>query len=306
MGTKDDFAIDVGYYSLSEPLQPYFTALYSFTITCEPGRLIEDQLHPEWAMMRFIARGPPPVACIGPGSLEPKWPFVVSGPTSKAIRFGLQRSRIWGLGLLPAGYARFVPVTASEIADTIVDGRTHPAFASFAPLLDIVSSEDAHDEATVGKIEAFLLGHAARSVVHQEHVLACQNALRDAEVTCVADLCERVGLSRRSLERLCIRYFGFPPKMLLRRQRFLRSLAQFTVAGADSWSRALDGQYYDQAHFVHDFRAFMGMTPSEYAEMRHPILERIMERRMIDQGALPATDLRTLLRYAKVARRRAL
>ena len=64
-----------------------------------------------------------------------------------------------------------------------------------------------------------------------------------------------------------------------------------------SWSQALDSQYYDQAQFVRDFRSFMGMTPSDYAEAPHPILEKIMAQRMADQGAAPETDLPTVLRY---------
>ena len=60
----------------------------------------------------------------------------------------------------------------------------------------------------------------------------------------------------------------------------------------------LDDRYYDQAQFVRDFRSFMGMTPSEYAEMPHPILNRIMAQRMADQGAAPQTDLPTILRYS--------
>jgi AraC-like DNA-binding protein len=64
-----------------------------------------------------------------------------------------------------------------------------------------------------------------------------------------------------------------------------------------SWSAALDWQYYDQAQFVRDFRSFMGMTPSEYADAPHPILEKVMAQRMADQGAAPETDLPTVLRY---------
>ena len=300
MATSDSIAIDVRYFRLAEPLQPFFTALYLFSITCPPDQLIEDQLHPEWATMRFTVRGPPPVARIGPGPPEPKWPFVVSGPTSKAIRFGLQDSLIWGLGLQPAGLARFVCCDASKIADTTVDGGNDPAFAAFAPLLAKVCEPGIEADVMATRIEAFLLEEKGRKVRQESQVLACQEALRDADIANVDMLCERVGISRRSLERLCCRHFGFAPKMLLRRQRFLRSLAQFTVMGGENWSRALDGQYYDQAHFVRDFRAFMGTTPSEYAAAPHPILDRILVMRMADQGALPETDLPTLLRYGKI------
>ena len=100
------FAVSVRYYRLSQALQPYFTALYAFEIDCAEGRLVEDYLHPEWTAMRFTI-GPVPHACVGPGELRPQWPFVASGPTSKALHFRLTSGRIWGLGLQPAGWARF-------------------------------------------------------------------------------------------------------------------------------------------------------------------------------------------------------
>ena len=49
---------------------------------------------------------------------------------------------------------------------------------------------------------------------------------------------------------------------------------------------------------MRDFRSFMGMTPSQYAESPHPVLERIMAQRMADHGAAPETDMPTVLRYA--------
>ena len=139
-------------------------------------------------------------------------------------------------------------------------------------------------------------------VAAQEQILACQAALRDPAVASVEALVARVGVGRRSLERLCGRYFGFPPKMLLRRQRFLRSLATYMLGPKSNWSKALDGQYYDQAHFVRDFRRFMGMSPTEYAETPHPILDRIMGQRMADHGVEPQTDLPTVLRYGGQSR----
>ena len=48
---------------------------------------------------------------------------------------------------------------------------------------------------------------------------------------------------------------------------------------------------------MREFRAFMGLTPSEYARLPHPILEPIMRQRMADQGAAEPIDLPTIARY---------
>ena len=293
---RADFSINVRFYRLSEALQPYFTAIYATTIECEPGTLVTDCLHPEWAALRFT-EGPPPIACIGTGELKPQWPFVANGPTSKAIQYGVTRSRIWGLGLQPAGWSKFVSQPANSLRDRTVDGSKHEAFELFAPILGLVESAGGDADRIAVSINDFLMQHADRPVPQEAQILACQEALRDPDVANVAELGERLGMSERSLERLCGRYFGFPPKLLLRRQRFLRSVAQFMFDPERSWSQALDSQYYDQAQFVRDFRSFMGMTPSEYAEAPHPILDKVITQRMADQGAAPQTDLPTLLRY---------
>jgi len=293
-----DFSIEVRFYRLSEALQPYFTALYATTIDCAPGALVTDCLHPEWAALRFT-EGTPPIACVGPGQMVAQWPFVANGPTSLPIQFGVTRSRVWGLGLQPAGWSKFVGQPANGLSDRTVDGSAHEAFALFAPILEIVNSAEGDADRIAAGINAFLMRHAGRPVAHEAQIEACQAALRDPEVANVAALGERLGVSKRSLERLCGRYFGFPPKLLLRRQRFLRSLAQFMLDPLRTWSKAMDGQYYDQAQFVRDFRSFMGMTPSEYADTPHPILEKIMAQRMADQGAAPQTDLPTVLRYTR-------
>jgi len=295
----EDFAIDVRFYRLSERLQPYFTALYSFDIDCADDAMVMDQLHPEWSAMRFTQHGTAPHAAITPDAIAPTCPFVVSGPTSRAIRFGLKKSRIWGLGLQPAGWAKYISVPARSMADRIVNAGETASFASFAPILDVVRNAKGSDDrdATAAQINDCLLTVSQLEVPNEGKVIACQDALRDPEVGSVAVLAERLGMERRTLERLCGRDFGFPPKLLLRRQRFLRSLSRFMLESRESWSKALDVQYFDHAHFVRDFRSFMGLTPTEYAEAPHPVLDRIMAQRMADQGVAPQTDMPTVLRY---------
>ncbi len=291
------FTVDVRYYRLSAELQPFFTALYLFNITCQPDRLIEDWLHPEWAAMRFTMSGIPPAGGVGREPIAPRPPFVVTGPTSKALHFRLGTSRIWGLGLQPAGWAKFVAGRASDYSDRTLDGSVDPAFAVFAPLLPLVQDPMFPPDRAAEEINAYLIQQVDREDSRAELIFRVHDALRDPEVAHVAELGERAGLGLRSLERICLRYFGFPPKLLLRRQRFLRSLARYMLDPHRNWSEALDAQYHDQAQFVRDFRSFMGMTPTEYAEHPHPILNRIMAQRMADLGAAPETDMPTILRY---------
>jgi AraC-like DNA-binding protein len=287
--------ISVRFFRLSEPLQPYFTALYLTTIQAGDG-LVEDYLHPEWAAMRFT-EGPPPIACIGPGEMVEQWPFVAGGPTSMATHFAVRTSRIWGLGLQPAGWAKFASGDAAALANRTVDGTAHPAFAAFAGLLPEILGSDGTDDAKAALIDAHLMGQLARPVPREAEIMACQAALRDPAMGEVSALQERLGMTVKSLERFCRRYFGFTPKLLLRRQRFARSLAQFMLDPTLSWIDALDGQYHDQAQFVREFREFMGLLPSVYARMPHPIVQPIMRQRMIDQGAAEPLDLPTIARF---------
>lgn len=294
---SDQFAIDVHFYRLSEELRPYVTALYCFDINCADDVLIEDRLHPEWAAIRFIeGKGPVSVTTF-PHEISGSWTFVATGPTSKTIKIGISRSRIWTLGLHPAGWAKYIPVSAREFADQVVDGFSHEAFATFHPIFEQLrlASPDADEAAQ--RIDSYLREHDDRPVPSEEMILACQQALRDPEISDVTMLAERLKIGRRTLERLCGRYFGFPPKLLLRRQRFLRSLARFMLEPKHNWSKALDGQYFDQAHFVRDFRSFMGMTPSEYADSSKPLIDCMIAQRLSDQGVVPESDLPTFLRY---------
>ncbi|OYZ44726.1 MAG: hypothetical protein B7Y31_02385, partial [Novosphingobium sp. 16-62-11] len=67
--------------------------------------------------------------------------------------------------------------------------------------------------------------------------------------------------------------------LLLRRQRFMRSLVQYMLDPTLHWIGAIDSHYHDQAQFVRDFHRFMGMSPREYAATPKPILQEVMRAR---------------------------
>lgn len=246
-----------------------------------------ESLYPDWAGLHFRVEGTPTIARVGDGEEIVCPAFGANGPTSKAMHVRVGASLSWSLALNPLGWSRFADGAASAVANCIHDGSQHPAFARLAPLLGIMRKGGDDLDRTAGDIIDFLSETRQNRSRHEEEIAAMHQILRDPDVGDVETLVSRLGTSRRTTERLASRYFGFSPKLLLRRQRFVRSLGKFTIDPDRSWSASLDGHYVDQAHFVRDFRSFMGMTPSEYAQMPHPILEGIFARRLMEQGAEP-------------------
>ncbi len=277
-------AVSIRFALPSAKLRPYVTTYYHTQVKASPGEpVLEDYLHPEWPNVRFMKAGWSHSA-IGDEPLTPSPAFAVSGPTSKATRFRNGTGSGWGIGLMPLGWACIFGVEASTYADRGIDGHSDPAFAAFAPLADALAQSDGDTAQELAVIESHMEAITLTPCPRAKEVAAINAALIDPELSSVAALADRVGMNIRSLERLSKRAFGFTPKLLLRRQRFLRSLSQFMLDPSLSWLRTLDYQYHDQAHFVRDFKRFMGMSPSAYAKLDKPFLVAAARARMAIAG----------------------
>ena len=289
--------VAVGYTLPAEHLRPYFST-YSLTEVEAGAGTVFDQVYPEWGNLRFSTQGDM-AACTGPGPLRPSAPICGIGPTSHSTHFSIGPGRFWTVSILPLGWARLMAIPAKQLADRweVLHGAS--PFARFAPLLDCVATEDAAD--AVSRIDGFLTTLLGPPAKGEEQIVRVHEALLDPDVTTVAALAERAGLSVRALERLAGNAFGFGPKMLLRRQRFLRSLTDFMLDPSLGWVGTMDSQYVDQAHFIRDFRRFMDTTPTAYAAKPHPVLWAAARARQAAAGA-PAQ----LLQYPLSGAQRAL
>lgn len=271
--------VQVRFFAPPEPLRGCFTTFYQVTIDGPPGSRVTDHLHPEWAGLRFYLSGDCPSAEGLDGQRIADTDFTATGPSSKAVRFTVGPTRMWGVGMLPLGWTQFVDAPADRFADALVDGNVDPVFAPFRPLGRALRAETGGIDAELAQIASFFLIRAGKPVADKARIVALHAALVDPDIRDVAGLVERTGISQRTLERLCQRAFGFPPKLMLRRQRFMRSLAEFMLDPSLKWIGAMDGHYHDQAQFVRDFHQFMGMSPRQYAALPKPVLEPMMRAR---------------------------
>ena len=279
--------LDVRFFAPPEDLAEYFTMIYRLEVRVDEGEKVVDFIHPEWANLRFVSSLNHSMQIFDPAN--PAAPtldnvsFPVSGPTTRSIRFELGTNRLWGIGLRPLGWARFVGQPASEWVNTIRDGRKEPALAHFIPLADVLCDPDGKDERQWQSLIEFFRGLSGKVTdsdrAEEARIRAIQAAKENPYLANSDEFAEAAGMHKRTLERLCKKHFGFSPRTLIRRRRMNRSLTDFMLSEGENWTRSIDRHYHDQSHFVREFRTFMGMSPTEYAELPHPILAAFMDER---------------------------
>lgn len=96
-------------------------------------------------------------------------------------------------------------------------------------------------------------------------------AASDRELLRAEQLAERAGMGLRALQRLFRDYVGASPKWVVQRYRLHEAVAQLQAGRELAWAElALALGYYDQAHFIRDFRRLVGCAPADYARRQLP------------------------------------
>ena len=190
-----------------------FTTFYHLSLDMprDDARLT-DYLQPEWGNIRFFC-GTTPEGEIG-GTRVSGAPFVGTGPSSLPCRFTLGPVRMWGVGFLPLGWARFFDADASSCANIICDGSGHPAFSRFAGLTDTLCDPEATLDEQYAAIVAAMT-KAMRPTRDDARITRVHAALVSGDHAAVHDLADACAMSIRTLERVCMRYFGFSLEIAL-------------------------------------------------------------------------------------------
>lgn len=92
----------------------------------------------------------------------------------------------------------------------------------------------------------------------------------DRSVTAVQQLVERRRVGTRALQRLFNDYVGVSPKWVINRYRLHEAIERLAADTPVNWADlALELGYFDQAHFIRDFRALVGRSPGDYVRQHH-------------------------------------
>jgi AraC-like DNA-binding protein len=125
-------------------------------------------------------------------------------------------------------------------------------------------------------LEEVLRARAVRPLVRHPAVAFALKAFRGGPAPTVADVTGDLGLSPRRFIQVFTEQVGLTPKLYCRVRRFQEVLHFLDRARHVEWaSLALACGYYDQAHFIRDFRAFSGLNPTTYLRDRGDHLNHV-------------------------------
>lgn len=68
-----------------------------------------------------------------------------------------------------------------------------------------------------------------------------------------------------------MQYIGITPNLFNKINRFQLSLKHIAKKEASLTSIAYECGYFDQSHFIRDFKSFTGITPSAYSPESYPV-----------------------------------
>ncbi len=175
-----------------------------------------------------------------------------------------EQHSVIGVHFRPGGAFPFFDPPASELHNTLVS--LEDLWRGQADELRTRLLEAANPPAMFRVLEQALLARAAQRLDRHP---AVDFALREfrglPHARTIADVTGQIGLSAKRFIQVFSGEVGLTPKLFCRVRRFQRALRQLRKGQPVVWTTvAADCGYFDQAHFIHDFRAFSGLNPTTY------------------------------------------
>lgn len=187
---------------------------------------------------------------------------------------GLSRTvlegRAWGFGVMfsPAAGTRLHEGPMRELAGTFRELEHVRALAGLSAPVRALMAQGPSDPEVHASAAALVEERLARLGPPGEEDLLVNAVVEEVEsdpTLCeVGQLCARVGIGERALQRLTARRLGLTPAWLIRRRR-LHDAADGLRGDEDLAALAARLGYADQSHFTHDVRTATGATPGELA-----------------------------------------
>jgi AraC-like DNA-binding protein len=200
----------------------------------------------------------------------------VAGLRSQHVVIDTARlSSVMGVVFRPGAARAFLAAPAVDFCDQVVQLDLVWGWRSADQLLDRLREARTAEarlriveEALADRMQTFREKHLPMHPIMHYVLHAFGNA---PHIRTVADVSREIGWSRRWLSQAFAEQVGITPKRYCRLLRFQHVVREIASQRSVDWAGiALAGGFCDQAHLVHEFRAFSGLSPETFLASERP------------------------------------
>jgi AraC-like DNA-binding protein len=101
------------------------------------------------------------------------------------------------------------------------------------------------------------------------------------EESTVQGICEQTGWYYKKLERAFLQAVGYTPKYYSRIVRFNKAIRHMSKGKSSLTSVSYLSGYYDQSHFIRDFKKFAGTTPGGFHTEDHKMADILIQHQLV-------------------------
>lgn len=194
-------------------------------------------------------------------SIETSFSSGVHGQSQNFRRFIVRQNfGIFGIYLYPFAIPILFSMPSDELSNEMPDLRV--LLGNEGKVLEEKIMLAKTNEKRVEIITTFLEKKIADNYRHEPAVFSTIfDIIQTKGITNVRQLAEQSFLSTRQFERKFKAFSGFSPKLYTRIVRFQSAVNMYGDSEKSLTEIAYACGYYDQSHFIHDFKEFSGQHP---------------------------------------------
>lgn len=207
------------------------------------------------------------------GEEKESWAKVIGQITQPLTMAVTGKGKSFGIWFWPHTFSRFSSVPLNELNDKALPLDNIFTLSFMDSIKNCVLENDT--ENLIKQANVYLSGKLKSKINScREKILeyAIRYILREKAASNLDRLASDCNTSSRNLQKMFKEGVGFSPKFFMRIVRFQSALQHLvkdeTISLTDL---AYRNGYYDQAHFIKEFRGFTGMSPSQFHLSKHPI-----------------------------------